>query len=158
MSVSELLKQSSLFKDFTPIGLEIVSRIAKPKIVLAGKPLFSEGGTPEALYVVVEGRFHIAVKGTDGKDVPLASLGVGEHLSEMALLSATGKPSPHVCSAIAEVDSKVLEISLADFQRLTKEKPQACVKLLLAISQEFGQKVADSRDALRHLLTRAVGR
>ena len=149
---AEILKKSALFKEFTPVGVEIFSRIARPRIVLAGGPLFQEGSPADALYLVAEGRFQILVKGTDGQNVLLASLGVGEHLSEMSLLSSGS--SVHMCSALAEIDSRVLEIASADFLELIRIKPQACVKLLLAAAQLFGQKVAACQDPLRHFLSR----
>jgi len=46
------------------------------------------------------------------------------------------------------------EIRQADFQKLIALKPQACIKLLMAIVSAFGQKVVDNKDALRSLLTK----
>jgi CRP-like cAMP-binding protein len=94
------------------------------------------------------------MKSPDGRDVPVASLGPGEHLGQMSLLSE--KPLAHLCTATAELDSKVLEIPAADFRALAKEKPQACMKLTLAISQDYGQKVAASGDLLKYMVSCAV--
>ncbi len=154
---TELLKQSSLFKDFTPVGLQIFSKVAQPKIVLAGSKLFAEGAPAEALYLLVEGRIQVLVKNAEGKEVPVASLGPGDNLSEMALLSPD-KPVAHIASAVAETDAKLLEISKADFVKLSGEKPQACLKLSMAMSQDFGAKALDARDALRLAVARAVAR
>jgi len=156
MSV-EMLKQCPLFRDFTAVGLEILAKIAKPRILLAGKPLFQEGKPSESLYLVVEGRLSVLVKGQDGRDSPLASLGPGEHLGEMALLAAARKPL-HLASVVAELDSKIVEIANADFQALMKEKPQACMKLLLSLSADLGRKSVEAREPLRHLVARAVAR
>lgn len=154
---AELLRQCPLFKDFTAVGLEILAKIAKGRILLAGKPLFLEGKPSEALYIVVEGRLAVMVKGQDGRDSPMASLGAGEHLGEMALLAAAKRPV-HLVSVLAESDSKIVEIANADFQNLMKEKPQACMKLLLSLSSEFGRKSVEARDPLKHLVARAVVR
>jgi CRP-like cAMP-binding protein len=97
------------------------------------------------------------VKSSEGTLAPVASLGAGESLCEMALLSQ-GRPVLHLCSVVAEVDSKALEISSADLQGLMKDKPQACVKLLLACAAEVGRKAGDARDLLKHMLARSVGR
>lgn len=155
MSV-DVLKKSVLFKEFTPTGLGILGKIATPRIILAGQPLFSEGGAGDALYIIAEGRIRIVMRGADGRDLPIAALGPGEHAGEVSLLG--DNPPNHLCTAIAEVDSKILEIKRSDFQQTMKEKPQACIKLMLAISQEFGRKVAATSDTLRVLLTRAAGR
>lgn len=154
MSV-EVLKRSALFRDFTPVGLDIFARIAKPRIVLTGKPLFIDGQPAQSLVIIGEGRFQILVKDPDGQEVALASLGPGEHLAEMAILSHA-RPAVHLCSAVAEVDSKVLEISSSDFLKAMELKPQACIKLLLTAAQQFGQKVADCREPLRRALLKTA--
>ena len=154
MSV-EMLKQCALFKDFTAVGLEILAKIAKPKIVLAGKPVFQEGKPSESLFILVEGRLSVLIKGPDGRETPMASLGGGEHLGEMSLLAAARRPV-HVCSVVAEANSKLLEISAVDFQTLMKDKPQACMKLLLSLSADFGRKAVDAREPLSHVVARSV--
>ncbi|MBI5547216.1 MAG: cyclic nucleotide-binding domain-containing protein [Deltaproteobacteria bacterium] len=154
---AEMLKRCVLFKDFTPVGLDILARIAKPRIVLAGKPLFIEGSASETLVIVVEGRFQVLVKGTDGRDTPLASLGPGEHLGDLSLLAA-GRKATHLVTVVAEADSRVVELSQGDFLALSKEKPQACMKLVLALASEVGRKTADAREPLKLLLSRAAVR
>ena len=151
---TEVLRQCAPFKGLTSVGLEIFAKIAKPRILLTGKVLFAEGKPSESLYLVAEGRLGVRVKGPDGHDAPVASLGAGEHMGEMALL-ATGKQAVHLCTVVAEADSKVLEISAADFRTLLKDKPQACMKLLLALSAELGQKAVDAGEPLRFLMMQA---
>lgn len=153
---AELLKQSVLFKDFSPVGLNILSRIVRGRVLLTGNPLFTEGAPSEALYMVVEGRLRLAMQGPDGREVPVGSLGAGEHLGQVSLLGA--QPVAHLCTAIAELDSKILEIPAADFRELMKQKPQACMKLMLAIAQDFGQKMAHSGDVLKFVVGRAAAR
>ena len=152
---AEILRQSALFRDFTPVGVAILARIAQPRIVLAGKPLFVEGEPAGSMYLIAEGRFQIQARGQDGKDVPLATLRPVEHLSELSLL-ASGKSPPHLCSAVAEIDSRALEIASKDFFELMGQKPQACIKLLLAVSQQLAEKFAACREPLRSLLTRTL--
>lgn len=155
MAVSpDRLKGSALFKDFTPTGIGILAAIATERVVLAGKPLFAEGGPSDACFIVVEGRLKVSVKGSDGGAVSVGSLGMGEHLGELSLLGSEER----LCTATAETDSKVVEIRGADFQELQKQKPQACLKLMMAIATEFGRKVSDNRDALKQVLARAVPR
>jgi CRP-like cAMP-binding protein len=153
---AEFLKQSVLFKDFTPVGLNILSGIVRGRVLLAGTPLFAEGAPSEALYLVVEGRLRLAMQGPEGREVAVGSLGAGEHLGQVSLLGE--QPVVHLCSAVAELDSKILEIPAAEFRALMKQKPQACMKLVLAIAQDFGQKMAVSGDVLKYVVGRAVGR
>jgi len=45
----------------------------------------------------------------------------------------------------------VLELAGRDFVRLQPEKPQACLKLALAIAGDLAARVAESREALQRL-------
>jgi hypothetical protein len=51
----------------------------------------------------------------------------------------------------------VLEITQRDFARIQAQKPQACLKLALAIAQDLAQKAAESREALREIAARKPG-
>ncbi len=153
MSVSpDRLKEFSLFKDFTPTGLGILAAIASEKVVLANQAVFAEGAPSGSLFFVVEGRVKVTLKGNDGQSAYISTLGRGEHLGELSLLGG----GTHLCSVVAEIDSKVIEIRNEDFQALQRQKPQACLKLMMAIATEFGRKVQDNRDALRQLAVRGA--
>ena len=83
----------------------------------------------------------------------LAILGAGEHLGAVALL---GK-SVRLVSAVAATACEVVEITQRDFVRLQPQKPQACLKLALAIAADLAAKVAENRDTLRELPARKPG-
>lgn len=147
MSVEDALKASPLLKDFSPTGITIISSVATEKAFPRGTLLFAESMASEALYLVTEGRVAIGIKNADGKDQHVASLGPGDVLGELSLMS----PSKRMCSALAESDVKTIEIRADAFKKLLAQKPQACIKLMLNISGEFGKKLAFNRDALRTL-------
>ena len=153
MSVEEALKASPLFKDFSPTGLQIMATIASAKVVPRGTPLFAENMVADSVVLIVEGRVAIQYKDRDGKDNYLASLAPGDHLGELCLLSPTNR----LCSATAESDAKVVEIKLDAFRKLLATKPQACLKLMMNASAEFGRKLAANRDGLRSLAAAAKG-
>ena len=50
-------------------------------------------------------------------------------------------------SAVAATACEVLEITQRDFVRLQPQKPQACLKLALAIAQDLAHGWRDNRDA-----------
>jgi CRP-like cAMP-binding protein len=149
VTVVEALQRAPLFKDFTETGLRIFSTIAVEKQVPAGAPLFVENMVGESLFIVKSGSVRITQKSADG-DRELATAGPGEHLGELALL---GK-SVRLVSAVAATACEVVEISQRDFVRLQPQKPQACLKLALAIAADLAQKVADSREQLRELTSK----
>jgi CRP-like cAMP-binding protein len=149
MKVVEALQRCPLFKEFTETGVRIFATIAVEKSVEAGAPLFAEGMAGESLFIVVVGQVRVTQK--DGKgERELAVLGPGEHLGALGLLAR----STRLVSAVAATPCQVIELSQRDFGRLQPQKPQACLKLALAIAAELAGRVAENRELLRELTTR----
>jgi CRP-like cAMP-binding protein len=146
MTVIEALQKSTLFREFSETGLKIFAAIATEKSIPAGAPLFAENMVGESMFIVKSGSVRI-VSRDSGNDRALAILGAGEHLGELALLAR----SVRLVSAVAETPCELVEISQRDFYRLQPQKPQACLKLALAIAADLARKMADGRDALRTL-------
>jgi len=144
MTVIETLQSSSLFREFSETGLKIFAAIATEKTVPAGAPLFAENMVGESMFIVRSGTVKITSR--DGGRA-LAVLGAGEHLGELALLAR----SVRLVSAVAETPCELIEIAQRDFYRLQPQKPQACLKLALAIAADLARKMAEGRDALRSL-------
>ncbi len=153
MTPVEALQRSSLFRDFTETGLRIFASVAREKSLPAGSPLFVENMVGESLFVVVSGTVRITRRGPDG-DRELAILGPGEHLGALAVLAR----SIRLVSAVAATPCQVLELTRADFVRLQPDKPQACLKLAVAVATDLATRVAENREAFRDLPVRpAVG-
>ena len=146
MTAVEALQKATLFREFTVTGLKIFAAIAQEKVVPAGSPIFVENMVGESLFIVKSGTVKITQKAADG-DRELGTAGPGDHLGELALL---GK-GVRLVSAVASTACEVLEISQRDFVKLQPQKPQACLKLALAIGQDLAQRVAESRELLREL-------
>ena len=152
MTAEEALAKAALFRDFTETGLKIFASIAIEKAIPAGSPLFVESMIAESLFIVKSGTVRILQRTAEGER-ELATLGAGEHLGELALL---GK-SVRLVSAVAASACEVVEITQRDFAKLQPQKPQACLKLALAIAGDLAAKVGQSRDVLRDLLSRRPG-
>ncbi len=152
MTAVEALARAPLFKDFTETGLRIFAAIAQERAIPAGSPIFVENMVGESLFIVKSGTVRITQRAADGEK-ELAVLGTGEHLGAMSLL---GK-SVRLVSAIAATPCEVLEIAQRDFARLQPQKPQACLKLALAIAADLAVNVTENRDALRELPARKAG-
>jgi CRP-like cAMP-binding protein len=146
MTIEEALQRSSLFRDFSETGIKIFAAITTEKAVPAGAPLFAENMVGESLFIVKSGTVRIVAKDAAGERT-LATVGPGEHLGELALLAR----SVRLVSAVADGPCELLEITQRDYYRLQPQKPQACLKLALAIAADLARKMADGRDALRAL-------
>jgi CRP/FNR family transcriptional regulator, cyclic AMP receptor protein len=146
MTIEEALKRSSLFRDFSETGIKIFASIAAEKSVPAGAPIFAENMVGESLFIVKSGAVRIVARDGTGERA-IATVGPGEHLGELALLAR----SVRLVSAVAETPCELVEITQRDYYRLQPQKPQACLKLALAIAADLARKMADGREALRSL-------
>jgi len=146
MTLVEALQKSTLFREFSETGLNIFAAIASEKSVPAGAPLFAENMVGDSMFIVVSGTVRITSRDGEGERT-LALLGPGEHLGELALLAR----SVRLVSAVAETPCELVEIAQRDYYRLQPQKPQACLKLALAIAADLAHKLAEGRDALRSL-------
>jgi CRP-like cAMP-binding protein len=144
MSIEGALQRCALFRDFTETGLRIFASVAAEKTFPAGTPIFVENMVGESMLVVKAGTVRISHRTAAG-DRELAVLGPGDQLGAASLL---GK-SVRLVSAIAASAVEVVEITHRDFLRLQPQKPQACLKLALAIGAELAARVAENRDVLR---------
>lgn len=142
------LKRSRLFAGFSDTGLAILGGIAARRVLVSGQPLFHEAEAADALFIIERGAVRVVARDKEGKDLAIATLGPGEHLGAVSLLRG-GK---HMVTAIADVDTELWQIVQKDFGRLQKEKPQACLKLMLNIVEDLGQRLAGSADLFRDFL------
>ena len=144
MTLLEALQQSTLFRDFSETGLKIFASIATEKSMPAGSPLFAENMVGESLFIVKSGTVRLTRR-EGGSDREVATVGPGAHLGQLALLARTVR----LVSAVAATPCEVVEITQRDYYRLQPQKPQACLKLALAIAADLARKMAEGRDALR---------
>ena len=124
----DVLKSCPLFAGFTDTGLEIISQIARLRDVPKGMSVFLQGAPGDALYIVDEGCIEI-VTGLGPSPTILCTVEKGGHFGELALV----RPGNRAVGARARVPTKVVEIKRADFNEVLKQKPQAGMKLMLAI-------------------------
>jgi CRP-like cAMP-binding protein len=147
MTVLEALQGCGLFKEFTETGLRIFAAIAVEKSVPAGSPLFAENMVGESLFIVKSGTVRITRR-EGAAEKELGVLGAGEHLGALALLAR----SVRMVSAVAATPCQVVEIAQRDYYRLQPQKPQACLKLALAIAADLARQADENREALRGLV------
>ena len=149
MDAASALRSSQLFEAFTDTGISILAGICTSRTFPPGTPLFVENMVADSLLVVGEGRVALSTKSERG-DLPLGELGPGDWLGELSLINS----GQRLCTATALTNVSAVEIRQGDFQKLTATKPQACMKLMMAICTTFGQKVQANRDALKTLVAR----
>ena len=149
MPPQDALRTCALFKGFTETGLQILAGISVERTYPRGTPLFVENMLAESLFIISDGRVGITVRnGAD--ELPLGELQRGDSLGELALV----QQGQRLCSAMALTPVTAVELRSVDFQRLMTQKPQACLKLLMAIVSQFDARLQANREAFKALLPR----
>jgi CRP/FNR family cyclic AMP-dependent transcriptional regulator len=151
MSKQATMKACPLFKGFSESGMAMMEKIARERKIPANTPIFVEDMVAEAMFIVVLGVVRLSIRSADGQEQVLEKLAPGESFGELSLLI-------RMVTAAAETDCEVLEISRRDFATLQKQKPQACLKLLIAIVNQFGKKVFACKDYLKPLILSQIGK
>jgi MFS family permease len=77
----ELLEGIPIFEPLADVALEQLASLLEPMAVGAHEPVFSQGDSGEAFYVIEDGELEVVI---DGK--PIRRLGHGEYFGEIALL------------------------------------------------------------------------
>jgi CRP-like cAMP-binding protein len=109
-----------------------------------GSVLFHEGDSGDVMYVIQSGFVRITKK-VSGGDRVLATLGPGEFLGEMSLLS--GHPRTATAQVIESSPAKVLELDAPTFERLVTSNAEVAIRLMRKLASRL-----DSADALIEIL------
>ncbi len=96
----------------------------------SGAVLFREGDRGDALYIVVRGAVRVSVLSPSGGEATVAVLGPGEFVGDLALLDGR----PRSASAIVLQPTRTLVVTRDEFRRWLRERPQAALALLEALS------------------------
>jgi CRP/FNR family cyclic AMP-dependent transcriptional regulator len=147
MTNVEVLQHCALFKDFSEVGLKIFAEVAVARTIPAGSPIFVESMVAESVFIVKSGTVRVTQKTASGER-ELAILGSGEALGGLSVLAK----GVRLVSAVAVSQVEVLEIAHRDYFKKIAEKPQACLKLALAVAADLSAKAAEAREPLRELL------
>jgi CRP-like cAMP-binding protein len=91
-----------------------------------GKTVMTEGQAGAMMYVVLEGRVAVSIKGK-----VVERVGAGGVFGEMALVDQ----SPRAATAMAEIDSVLLTLNRGVFLQLVKTQPEFGVALLAAAAE-----------------------
>ena len=150
----ELLRRSRLFAELPEDDLERLYAGARPLDVTAGELLMREGTRGDALYVVLEGEFEV-FKGSGPDAVPVATLGTGDVVGEMALLEHGARTA----SVRAVTDGRVLRVDEEVVGELIRSKPSAALAIVRTATSRLRatEAMLQQREKLAALGTMAAG-
>lgn len=147
MDLTPYLQQNPLMQGFTEDGLKIIASVCVPRQIEPGQPIFVERLHGESAFLLVAGEVRLTVERAGGPR-ELGVLFAPDVFGELSLL----KPGPRRVTARARTQVGVIEIPRRDFMALQKQRPQACIKLLMNVSERLGHRLDEMSPLLDKLV------
>ncbi|AWB68723.1 hypothetical protein C2869_21015 [Saccharobesus litoralis] len=97
-----------------------------------GQTLFTEGEKGRQMYVISHGQIRLT-KGNADNTVEIATLGEGEFVGEMALLTSDVR----TCTAVADSDVSLLAYDEEKFKALIKSNSGIALRLIEGLAQRL---------------------
>jgi CRP-like cAMP-binding protein len=146
MDVFAALKSNPLLRGFTDDGVRIIQSVVTVRTYDPGAAIFYARQPSDSALLLAAGVVSLFMQ-RDGGEQEVAVLEAPEAIGELALLFA----GAHHITVAARTQVALLEIPRRAFGNLQKQRPQACMKLMLNIIERFGQKTADAAPLLERL-------
>lgn len=126
ISSGRFLKSAKQFKELTEDEIKKIVSIGKEENFVEEQPIFHEGMTANAFYIILSGSIRIVKKIKGGEDEVLALIREGEFFGEMALLDDYNRSA----TAISHRNSTLLVIPKDKFRELLFSDKDLSNKLL----------------------------
>lgn len=129
-----------LFADVPPEDVQRLLSIARRRTFARGEVVFHRGDPGNALHLIAEGRFAVAITTPLGETALLAVRGPGDAFGELALFSSGEMVRSATVSALEPGETR--SVLRDDFARLRREHP-AVDAVLAAILAERVRRLSD---------------
>ncbi|MFO7790916.1 MAG: Crp/Fnr family transcriptional regulator [Bacteroidales bacterium] len=131
----EILKNKhSVFSDLTDAEKDILFNHHTCHHAKKGELIFKEGGHPNALICLIEGKVKIFKEGVGGREQIVRLAKPGGFIGYRALFAKQN----YLASAIAIEDSIVCSIDRRDLFKIMEANPQISIKILEMMATELG--------------------
>ena len=147
MDLFPYLQQSPLLLGFSDDGIRIIQSVCFPRRIEAGHPIFVEKMHGESAFLLFAGEESIFVE-RNATLRELAVLAAPDVFGEVSLLH----PGPRRVTARARTPLDLIEIPRRDFLNLQKQRPQACIKLLMNVTDRLAQRLQETGPLFERLV------
>lgn len=151
---AQALLETPLGSLFTNAEATELAEAAAVKTVRPGQALFKAGDRGTALYVVLSGSFDVVLGQPGAGDAVVASLGPGQIIGELEVMTQSARVASLVCTE----EASVLELPVSRFEELLAAGRPAAVKLLNTIAKALARRLAavNQRIVTRNVATAAA--
>jgi CRP/FNR family cyclic AMP-dependent transcriptional regulator len=144
----DTLRQVPLFESLDNEAAGELCHLLESLDCKAGASLFRAGDEGDAMYVIERGRVRICVRTTDGRELTLTELGLGDFFGEMVLLDGQRRSA----DAVVAEDARLAVLSREHFLSFVRSSPNVALELLSALAK----RLRHTDELLRHSATRNV--
>lgn len=124
--VSGFLYSTLLFSELSELSASALARACRFRRIKKGEILFFQSDVSEHVYVVRTGVLSIILNSSDGRDMVINEMRMGDIFGELGILTK----QPRSTSAIARTESELLVIPCQVFLRILDDEPQLARRLL----------------------------
>ncbi len=125
----QMLGNVELFAHLTDEDRHSLADVIDRRLLAAGETLFNAGDSGDSLFVVQSGQIELFIKDTVGQKIVLTVSDVGDVFGELSLLDQGARTA----TAVALVDTELLELDRDDLLLLFGKRPEAALGLLAAM-------------------------
>ena len=120
LSNLDLIRRVPLFSMLTQAQAESIAEGVVKRRYRRGELIVERGRKTNALFILLTGRARVVASDERRREVILAVLEAGDYLGEMSLIDN----EPHSATVLAEVQTDVLVLGRAEFDRCVGDNPQ----------------------------------
>ncbi len=117
LSNLDLIRRVPLFSMLTADQAQAIADSVSKRRFRRGELVVEQGRKSNALFILLNGRARVLTSDSRGREVILAVLESGDYVGEMSLIDN----EPHSATVRAEVQTDMLVLARADFQRCLPE-------------------------------------
>ena len=150
MITRDVLKSVELFSTLSPADADALAHMAREEILLKGEVLFRERDPGGILYLVMSGTIEISKASPGGPPTPIARLGRGEILGEIAAFDGGPRSATATAGVVAETHLAVWDVGA--FQRYLAARPQAAFIILTGLLRKLGTRLRQTSEAVQTLV------
>ncbi|MBI3181037.1 MAG: cyclic nucleotide-binding domain-containing protein [Myxococcales bacterium] len=140
-----ILRNVALFQGLTQSQLQKIGSLASERSFPASAPIFKEGDSGLAMYVIVEGKVRISKQVPGVGEEALAILEKGQYFGEMALI----EEGPRSADAIAHVSCKLYEIPREKLDQLMFTDKELAYVVLWTFVRTLSERLRETNDKIR---------
>ena len=129
----DLLRGIPLFAGLTETESTVLGRLLRDRRYERGDTIFRQGDPGTCLYLISSGVVKITRQHTDGREIILALLGVGDVFGELALLDGETRSA----DAIVQAASEVLVLDREPFLDYLDKHAKVAARLLATLSRRL---------------------